>query len=187
MRKISLGTVVVFILSLSMPLAAADRWIHVRVVDQGKDGETVSVNLPLALAEQVLPTIKTDNFKDGKIRIQGRLNGVDVRRVLAAVRAAGNNEYVSVKSKDENVRVAKDRDVFIVRVHENGAKGHESDVEVKVPIEVADALFSSGNNELDVLAAVRSMENTKGNMDLVTVHDETNNVHIWVDSTNAAD
>jgi hypothetical protein len=185
MRRISLGAVAVIILSSSLSLSAADRWIHVRVNNQSKDGETVSVNVPLALAEQVLPAINAGNLRDGKVKIQGKLNGVDVQRLLEAVRTSGNNQFVSVKSKDEDVHVAKERDSLVVQVHQSKARG--SDVNVRIPIEVANALFSSGNNELDVLAAVRALEKIPGNADLVTVHDGTNNVHIWVDSNNDAD
>src|SRR4029077_2257049 len=34
-----------------------DRWLHVRVTNPGNNEETVRVNVPLELAEKVLPTI----------------------------------------------------------------------------------------------------------------------------------
>jgi hypothetical protein len=185
MRKLQFSAVLVFIMCSALPLAAADRWIHVRVIDQGQKGEAVSVNLPLALAEQILPTINTGDLKNGKVSIHGQINGVDVQRILEAVHSTGNNEFVSVKSKDENVRVAKDGNLLLIRVHES--KGSGKDVEVRVPMEVADALFSSGNGQLDLLAAIRALQGMKGDTDLVSVRDENSNVHIWVDSKNDTD
>ncbi len=185
MKKLSLTGAAILILCSSLSLAAADRWIHVRVMNQGKDGETVNVNLPLNLAEKVLPSINAGNLKDGKVKIQGKLNGIDVPAILQAVRSAGNNEFVNVKSKDQNVRVAKDGDELVIRVRGSNTEG--ANVDVRVPMAVADALFSSGKNELNVLAAVRALENTQGSRNLVTVHDHDNNVHIWVDSSNDSD
>jgi len=34
-----------------------DRWLHVRVISSDAKGETVRVNVPLELAEKVLPAI----------------------------------------------------------------------------------------------------------------------------------
>jgi len=59
-------------------------------------------------------------------------------------------------------------------------------VSIKVPIKVADALLSGKKDELDVLAAIRALGEYP-NLDLVTVQDESNNVRIWVDSSNSAE
>jgi hypothetical protein len=70
-----------------------------------------------------------------------------------------------------------------------GAKagaGHESKVEIKVPMKVVDALFSAGKDELDIVAALKALSG-HGDMELVTVKDDENTVRIWVDSKNIAD
>ena len=68
-------------LATGLALAApAERWLHVRVQDGGggKDGETVHVNIPLSLAEKVLPAVQADRLKDGKIKIEDcDMKGVD--------------------------------------------------------------------------------------------------------------
>jgi hypothetical protein len=38
-----------------------DRWLHVRVENPDSKDETVRVNVPLELAEKVLPTIKSES------------------------------------------------------------------------------------------------------------------------------
>jgi hypothetical protein len=50
-----------------------------------------------------------------------------------------------------------------------------------VPFTVVDALLSGGKDELDLLAAVRTL-GTIGDTVLVTVNDKDSKVRIWVDS-----
>jgi len=149
----------------------------------------------LSLAEAVLPTIKAANLSEGKVKVEGHaLDQVDVRAILEAVRKAGDNQYVTVESKNENVEVAKSGEFLLIKVHENrggarkaaGARKSTNTVDIKVPIKVANALLSGKNDELDVLAAVRALGEYP-NLDLVTVQDESNNVRIWVDSSNSAE
>ena len=173
----------------------ADRWIHIRVIESGPDGDHVRVNIPLSLAEAVLPTIHADNFSDGKVKVEGHaFDQVDVRALLEAVRKTQDNQFVTVQSKDQNVEVAKAGEFLLIKVHENfkrGAKKPDASkegntVNVKIPFKVANALLSGPNDELNVLAAVRALDEY-GNLELVTVKDDHDDVRIWVDSNNAAD
>jgi len=173
----------------------ADRWIHIRVIESDPDGDRVRVNIPLSLAEAVLPTIRADKLSDGKVKVDGHaFDQVDVRAILEAVRKTGDNQFVTVQSKDENVEVAKSGEFLLIKVHENskhGAKTEqaakaENTVNVKVPFKVANALLSGPNDELNVLAALRALDEYE-NLELVTVKDGHDDVRIWVDSNNAAD
>ena len=178
--------------ALAMP---AERWIHVRVTESSPDGERVRINIPLSLAEAVLPTIKVDKFCQGKVKMDGHdFNQVDLRALLEAVRQAQDNQYVTVESKDENVQVAKAGEFLLIKVQENrkGAgkasrvQKEPSTVDIKIPLKVARALLSGNNDELDVLAAVRALGDYP-NLELVTVRDENDSVRIWVDTNNDAD
>jgi len=175
--------------ALAMP---ADRWIHIRVIESGPDGDRVRINIPLSLAEAVLPTIKSDKLCDGKVKVEGRaFDQVDLHALLEAVRKAQDNQYVTVESKDENVEVAKAGEFLLIKVHENhegtgkAAKARNT-VDIKIPFKVAQALLSGNKDELNVLAAVRALDEYQS-LDLVTVKDESDNVRIWVDSNNTAD
>jgi hypothetical protein len=193
MMKKLLGVMVAMLFCTALALPA-DRWIHVRVIESGPDGDHVRVNIPLSLAEAVLPTIKSDNFRDGKVKVEGHaFDRVDVRALLDAVSKARDNQFVTVESKDANVEVAKSGEFLLIKVHDNkkGAKTagtHKAanTVDVKVPFKVAQALLSGNSDELNVLAAVRALDEF-GNIELVTVKDDENNVRIWVDSSNDAD
>jgi hypothetical protein len=178
--------------ALAMP---ADRWIHIRVIESGPDGDRVRINIPLSLAEAVLPTIKAEKFCEGKVKVEGHaLDQVDLRTLLEAVSKAQDNQYVTVESKDENVEVAKAGEFLLIRVHENregagktaGRRKAANTVDIKIPFKVAHALLSGSNDELNVLAAIRALGEYPS-LELVTVKDESDNVRIWVDSRNDGD
>jgi hypothetical protein len=162
------------------PAAPADRYLHVNVEDSTK-GESVNVNVPLAMAEKILPAINNHGLHDGKVTIHNaEMNGVDVRALLDAVRTAPDNEFVTVTNKDSNVRVAKANGNIIVHVIGKQNKGQK--VDVTVPLKIVDALFDTEkNDELDVAAALRALSDA-GDILLVTVQDSSQKVRVWVDS-----
>jgi len=175
--------------------ASADKWLHVRVVEEGEKGETVRVNVPLSLAEAILPALKVNNHIDGgRIKISRHHdwdNDIDFRAAFEAVKKAPDGEFVTVqKGKDEEVRVSKKDGYLLVAVRDDntrrdGSKRTER-VDVKVPMTVAEALFSGAKDELDILAAVRALAR-HGDTQLVAVEDGHTTVRVWVDSKNVAE
>ncbi len=163
-----------------------DRWLHVRVVSSEAKGETVRINVPLELAEKVLPTISKDRLRDGRVKIdEARMQEVDLRALLDAVRTSKDGEFVTVQSNDADVRVAKKDGQLLVHVidKENAKK---SQVEIKIPMKVVDALFSAGKDELDLVAALHALS-AQGDTELVSMKDRENTVRIWLDSKNVTD
>src|SRR5207302_1027815 len=159
-----------------------DRWLHVRVDNQEAKGELVRINLPLSFAEKVLPTIKHDKLRNGKITVD-QANGVDLRALLEAVRTTKDGEFITVQGTTGDVRVAKQGGYLLVHAREN-KDGSKKRVEVRVPLTVVDALLSAGNNELDLVAGLRALQGDTG---LVTVKDEKSTVRIWLDSRSTSD
>src|SRR6202047_3558961 len=75
-----------------------ERWLHVRVISSNAKGETVRVNVPLELAEKVIPAIDHDRLHNGKVRIGCMdCDGVDVRTIFEAVRTSKDGEFVTVQ------------------------------------------------------------------------------------------
>src|SRR5262249_17035877 len=67
--------------------SSSERWLHVRVISADSGGETVKVNVPLELAEKVLPAINKDRLQHGKVKVDKLdCDGVDLRTLLDAVR-----------------------------------------------------------------------------------------------------
>jgi hypothetical protein len=172
----------------------SDRWLHVRVVSTESKNETVRVNVPLDMAEKVLPAINKDRLHNGKVRFNDTdMNGVDLKTILDAVRTAKDGEFVTVQSNDSDVRVAKQGGYMFVHVTEktpssmkNGKPSEKSRVEVKIPMKVVEALFSAGKDELDLVAALRALS-AHGDTELVSVKSDDNTVRIWLDSKNISD
>jgi len=168
---------------------AAERYLHVKV-DGGTKGESVNVNVPLSMAIKILPTINHGELHNGHITISSAdINDVDVRAILDAVRTAPDNEFVIVKSSEQDMRVAKSNGNLIIHVRDSGKESGKSGqkVDVTVPMKVVDALFSTAKqNELDVAAAIRALGEA-GETVLVTVQDAEQNVRTWIDSKSAAE
>ena len=166
--------------------AKQDRWLHVRVISSDAKGETVRVNVPLDLAEKVLPAINHDRLHGGKVKIDcAHMNDVDLRAMVEAIRTAKDGEYVTVQGTENDVRVAKQDNHLIVHVLDKG-KSKKSQVEIKVPMKVIDALFSAGKDELDLVAALHALS-AQGDVELVSVKGDDNTVRVWLDSKNVTD
>jgi len=172
----------------------SDRWLHVRVVSTESNNETVRVNVPLDMAEKVLPAINKERLHNGKVRFNDAdMNGVDLKTLLDAVRTAKDGEFVTVQSNDSDVRVAKQNGYMLVHVidkHSGSGKDAKSTersrVDVKIPMKVVDALFSAGKDELDLVAALRALS-AHGDTELVSVKSDDNTVRVWLDSKNISD
>lgn len=187
--------------------STSDKWIHVRVTSTDSKGETVKVNVPLDMAEKVLPAINKDRLHNGRVTInRSEMEGVDVKAILDAVRTAKDGEFVTVQSHENDVRVAKEAGFLLVYVTDKSDMNREARqetkaqgkaetrkamgphrVEVKVPMKVVDALFSTGkSDELDVLAAIRALS-AADDVELVSVKDNENTVRVWIDTKNVSD
>jgi hypothetical protein len=171
--------------------ASKDRWLHVRVISSDAKGETVRVNVPLELAEKVLPAINKNRLHEGKVKIDdAHVNDVDLRTIVDAIRTTKDGEFVTVQKDDCDIRVAKENNHLIVHVVDKGVRekgeARKSQVEIRVPMKVIDALFSAGKDELDLVAALHALS-AQGDTELVSVKDHENTVRVWLDSKNVTD
>ncbi len=170
----------------SAQAAQTERWLHVRVDNQVAKGEMVRVNLPLSLAEKVLPTINKDRLHNGRITIhEADMNGVNLRALLDALRTTRDGEFVTVQGTSGDVRVVKQAGYLLVHVRGNKDATNKR-VEIRMPLTVVDALLSSSGNELDLVAALRAL-GAQGDTELVSVKDEKSTVRIWLDSKNTSE
>ncbi|PYT68697.1 MAG: hypothetical protein DMG39_20450 [Acidobacteria bacterium] len=170
----------------SAPAEKGERWLHVRANCTDGKGGTVRVNVPLEMAEKVLPAVNHDRLHNGKVRIDSSdVNDVDLFALMDAIRTAKDGEYVTVQSKENDVRVAKEGNHLIVHVLDKGGS-KKSQVEVKVPMKVIEALLSAGKDELDLVAALHAL-GAQGDTELVSVKDSENTVKVWLDSKSVAE
>ena len=165
--------------------ASNERWLHVSVTNQDPKGERVRVNLPLSIAEGVLTSVKHERLDHGIIKInEVKMENVDIRKLYATLKNAKDGEYVTVESDSANVRVAKEKGFLIVRAHDRNKK--DSEVYVRMPLEVVEALFSGKPDELNLVAALHVLAG-RGDTELVSVKDSESTVHVWVDAKNTGE
>lgn len=164
-------------------VSAGERWLHVRIQESGYDDDSISINVPLRMVEALVPKIETRELRHGRFRWNGDrpYDGIDLHELLLAVRDAPDSEFVTLRSRDESVRVAKENGLLLIHVDEN----HGDRVRVRVPIEVIEAMLDGNRGELDLVAGLRALaEHDIG--DLVVVEsDDNSTVRIWIDTTEA--
>ena len=184
MRNPVLALALCAIVGMSSSLAFAVttvRYLHVRVSNQSAH-ELVRVNVPLILAEKVIPAINNGDLRDGKVHIGDmHADKVNVRAILDALKTAPEGEFVTVQNAGDDVRVAKERGQVVVHVIDKNSK---ETVDVTVPWDVVEALVSdTTENQLNVEAAIKALENV-GDTTLVRVSGSDENVRVWIDSRN---
>jgi hypothetical protein len=167
--------------------ANQERWLHVRVDSTDAKGDTVRVNVPLSLAEAVLSNFDHDRIHHGRISVGHEdFNGTDLRAMVQAIKNARDGEFVTVQSRDQDVRVAKQDGTLLVHVTDKSRYHDSQNVDVKLPMNVVDALLAPGNDELDVVAAIKAL-GAHGDTEIVNVKDGQNTVRVWLDTKNSAD
>jgi hypothetical protein len=159
------------------PAAAAEKWLHVRVVEDGGSGDTVRVNLPLSMIESLLPHVQAENLSGGKLRLtRDETEGIDLRAMWMTLRNSGDADYVTVDGTEGTARVSRSGDYLLATVD----TPDDENVRVRVPVKVLDALFSAGNDEVDLVAALRALAD-HGDGEIARVEDGDTQVRVWVD------
>ena len=161
--------------------AAPERYLHVRVTNPTTH-EMVRVNVPLSLAEKIIPAINNGDLRDGKVHVGGlEANNVNVRAILEALKTAPEGEFVTVQQNDSDVHVAKEHGQLVVHVIDKNSKDKEK-VDVTIPWVVAEALISdTTENQLNIEAAIKALQNA-GDLTLVSVVSKDESVRVWIDS-----
>jgi hypothetical protein len=166
---------------------ASERYLHVRVSSSNKN-EQVRINVPLALAEKLIPAINSGDLREGKIHV-GHLsaNSVNLKMILDALKTAPEGEFVTVQDNDNDVRVAKEHGQLVVHVIDKSKGKDKENVDVTIPWSVAMALSSdTDGDQINVEAAIKALE-SEGDVTLVAVTSREETVRIWIDSSSTAD
>jgi len=173
--------------SLASAADTAGKWLHVRVLDGGDKQESVRVNLPIAVLETMADAIQAEHFKEGRIQLgEAGLRAEQLRAVWQSLKTTQDMDFVTVESGDDHVRVAKSGRYLVVKVNGGGSEAGGETVDVKVPIEVVDALLQAPEGQLNVKAAIQALVQY-GTGDIVQVQDGKSHVRVWIDDRSTAD
>ena len=133
---------------LASPAAASDQWFHVRVDEA--DGAEVSVNLPLSLIESAFKLIPEDVTDEMNDELQVELNDAgfsinELRNLWDEIRYGLDATYLTVREDDTSFAVRKSGDMLLIESDETS----ETQINVRFPLPVVDALFSGPDIRLD--------------------------------------
>ena len=177
--------VALWVLALVTGVAVAqDRWLHIRVQTYDSGDEQISINMPLSAIEGLLSSSEIDGLHHGKIHLgdHADIDGIDLHEVLLALRDAPDSEFITIRSRDDSVRVAKEDGYLLVNVDEEGGDR----VRVRMPMEVVDVLLEAEAQEVDVVRLLDALEVLDGT-DLISVDSDDSRIRIWIDSDNAGE
>jgi hypothetical protein len=152
------------------------KWVNIHVVET-QDKTTVDVRVPLSLVAVVLDSIKTEEIHDGRIKIEIKDKEIDLKKIWAELRKVDNTDFVKVSSDKENVLVSRQGDLFVVKVTDPNVDTPK--VLIKIPVRIVDKVLSAEGDEIDLKLLVAELGTFSGN--LVEVHEEGNDVRIWID------
>lgn len=180
--------ILIALLSLLFASASfADQWLHVKV-ESGGD-ENVTVNLPLSLMEAAVAMIPDDITSELEGEIEVAIDDVDMdwqdlRSFWQAVKDTPETTFATVQTRDEMVVVKKEGEMLKIVTEATGADGAE--VNVQLPMQVVDALFSGPDGTLSFSAAIRALAD-QGAGHLVQIRDGEDTVRVWIDYNDTAD
>jgi hypothetical protein len=163
---------------------AQDRWLHVRVQEYDQTDYSISINMPLSAVEGLLSESAVDGLRHGKIHLgdHAEMDGIDLQEILLALRDAPDSEFVTIRSRDDSIRVAKENGFLLVNVDETDGDR----VRVRVPMEVVDVLLEADSDEIDVVRLLDALSVLDGT-DLISVDTDDARVRIWIDSDHAGE
>lgn len=180
-RSFLISTLVAF---LCTPMVLADQWIHVEV-ESPRDEETVKIQLPMSLMSAAIAMIPDDIRMEGEIEIDDLdLDWHELMALWGEIEDAPDATFITIEGRDETVRVEKSDGFLLVRTSERGKYG--SDVDIKLPLEVVDALLSGPEGTFDFEGALYALANF-GAGELVTVRDGDETVKVWIADHAVAD
>jgi len=180
MKKLLLSTAFVFLCAGVASAAASKMWVHVHVQDSDKE-EQVKINLPLSVIEVMLPMIEEEQIRKGSIHLNDNQFKVeDLRRVWNEIRDEGDMDFVTVEGRDENVRIRIEGNFLLVQPEE---KSKNNNVDIRLPLQVVDAMLSGTGNELNLSAGIKALRDS-GVKDIITVNDDHSSVRVWIDDKN---
>jgi hypothetical protein len=172
-------------LALALPLLAVpgparaassdDIWVRVEVNRPGSDRNHVKVNLPLSLLEVVVDSIDKREFM---AEFESEHPSLDIAKMWKEIRRMEADEFLTVESEKEHIRVWKDRDFFRVSIREEDSS--DPIVEVRMPLEVMDYVFESKSRDWtfeDLVTRLRPHLPVT----LVEVNKDNDHVRIWLE------
>ncbi|HKY31893.1 MAG TPA: hypothetical protein VJV23_05095 [Candidatus Polarisedimenticolia bacterium] len=186
-RKAALGGLA---LALSLPLSAASApsladdisdivWMRIEVTESGRENAKVKINLPLSLIEVVVDSIDSRDFM---AEIESK-HSLDIPKLWREIRRMEVDEFLTIETDGEDVKVWKDRDDFRINIRSDRIRSGEdgdSQVQVTIPLEIMDYVFEGRRKDFRFQEMV---DRLRGRLPvtLVRVDGDREQVRIWLE------
>jgi hypothetical protein len=159
--------------------AASDLWLHIDVNGKGDKSEQANINLPLSMVRNMAPMLEEKSHGSKRLHVRDKdLSVSELRRAWREIADGPDANYITVRDKDSDVHIGKQGDYLRLKAKD---RGDGEDVDIKVPLDVVAALFSSDGDDLNFGAALEALAR-RGEGELLTVNGNDETVRIWVDS-----
>ncbi len=152
-------------------------WLRVEVMSHGEKGTRMKVNVPLSLMEVVIESVDGASLFEKMHGLDAGQGHIDIRKMWQSIRDMNVDEFLTIESEKENVKVYKDRDFFRVDVR-NNAEGEE--VEIKVPLSLMDYLFEKQHARFDFQELVSALR-LHAPLQVVRVEGKGESVSVWIE------
>jgi hypothetical protein len=140
----------------------------------------LDVSMLQGALEKGLLSANKGNLHDGKLTVSNsNLNGLDLIAVLQAMQSSRENEFVTFQSGLNQLHVGRMGGNLIIRAANE--KGVKQELEASIPFAVAQALFSAGKGELDLMGALQTMMLT-GEAIKITLTSDSGSVQLLLDT-----
>lgn len=184
--RASLALAALALLLVTTAASATDQWVHVKVESADADQDQVTINLPLSLISAAAAMIPAEVYDEAEIALDDlEMDWRDLVNLWQEIKTSPDATYVTVQTRDETVKVWKQGAYLLVNTTEKRNR-RGTDVDVKFPLAVIDALLSGPDGRLDFGAALHALA-AHGPGNLVSVRDGDQTVRVWIDNKNEAD
>lgn len=161
----------------------AERWLHVRVIEENGGGSTVEVNLPIELVHTAVPLFQDASTRARLDFAEHGFDGRDLKQLLRELAVSPDGEYVTIHDDGDEVRVVRQGRLLLVHVQERDDRGAR--VEARLPMRVVEALASGEDDALNIAAALEALaEERDGELVTIVDDDGATQVRMWIDSSN---
>lgn len=148
-------------------------WMKVEVYEGGS--QKVKVNIPLSMIEVFVDSMDGGRFLN---HIEAQHPGLDMARMWQEVRDTALDEFVTIETDEESVRVWKDSEYFRVDVQE--FRNSEPNIRMTIPLSVMDYLFDPDRSTLNFQEMVGALRGYLP-MTLLEADKDGESVRIWLE------
>jgi len=176
-------------LALAMPLmvlaasparasASHDDLVWLRLEAQGLDHDDarVMIKVPLSLIEVVIDSVDKKGFLN---EIEREHPSLDIAKMWRKIRKLDLEEFMTIETEKESVRVWKDLDFFRVNITE--MDHDEAKVKLQIPLELMDYVFEANDSGRFDFHEMLDQIRHHLPLTLVQVDERDKSVRVWLE------